>query len=54
MCSKKKIDLNHSVFNMITKLNESKTLTKHISCACKCIFDGKKCNSDQWWDNHKC
>ena len=51
---KKKIDLNHSVFNMITKLNESKTLTKHISCACKCIFDGKKCNSDQWWDNHKC
>ena len=23
------------------------TLTKHISCKCKCKFDGKKCNSNQ-------
>ena len=35
-------DLNLSVFNMITVINESKTLTKHISCECKCRFDGKK------------
>ena len=28
-------DLNLSVFNMITGINESKTLTKHISCECK-------------------
>ena len=27
-------DLNLSVFNMITGINESKTLTKHISCEC--------------------
>ena len=27
---------------------------KHISCECKCRFDGKKCNSDQWWNNDKC
>ena len=40
-------DLNLSVFNIITGINESKTLTKHISCKCKCIFDGRKCNSDQ-------
>ena len=33
---------------MITKLNQSKILTKHISCAYKCIFDGRKCNLDQW------
>ena len=32
-------DLNLSVFNMITGINESKTLTKHISCDCKCRFD---------------
>ena len=31
-------DLNLSVFNMITGINESKTLTKHISCKCKCRF----------------
>ena len=39
--SNKTEDLNLSVFNMITGINESKTLTKHISCECKCIFDGK-------------
>ena len=47
-------DLNLSVFNMITGINESKTLTEHISCECKCRFDGRKCNSDQWWNNNKC
>ena len=30
-------DLNLSVFNMITRINESKTLTKHISCESKSI-----------------
>ena len=47
-------DSNLSVFNMITGINESKTLTKHISCECKCKFDGRSCNSDQWWNNDKC
>ena len=35
-------DLNLSMFNMITRINESKVLAKHISCKCKCRFDGKK------------
>ena len=26
---------------MITGINELKTLTKHISCECKCKFDGR-------------
>ena len=47
-------DINLSMFNMITGINESKTLTKHISCECKCKFDERKCNSDQWWNNDKC
>ena len=47
-------DLNLSIFNMITGINESKTLTKHISCEYECRFDGRKCNSDQWWNNRKC
>ena len=37
--------LNLSIFNMITGINESKTLPKHISCKCKYKFDGKKCNT---------
>ena len=39
---------------MITRINESRTLTKHISCECKCKFDGRKCNSYQKWNNDKC
>ena len=35
---------------MITGINESKTLTKHVSCKCKCKFDGRKCNSNQKWN----
>ena len=38
-------DLNLRVFNMITGINELKALTKHMSCECKCKFDGRKCNS---------
>ena len=47
-------DFNLSVFNMITGIAESKTLIKHILCKCKCKFDGRKCHSDQWWNNNKC
>ena len=39
---------------MITGINEPKTLTKHIWCECKCRFDGRKCDSDQCWNNDKC
>ena len=35
-------DINLSVFNKITEINELKTLTIHISCKCKCRFDGRK------------
>ena len=52
--SNKTEGLNLRVFNMITKINESKTSTKHKSCECKCKFDGRKCNSDQWWNKSKC
>ena len=29
---------------MIAGINESKTLTKHLSCKCKCKFDSRKCH----------
>ena len=47
MHSKETEDLNLSIFNMITGINESKTLTKHISCEYKCKFGGTKYNSNQ-------
>ena len=39
---------------MITGINESKTLAKHISCKYKCKLDRKKFKSNQWWKNDKC
>ena len=47
-------NLNLSVFNMITGINESKILTKQISWECKCWFDRRNSNSNQWWNNDKC
>ena len=47
-------DLNLSVFNMITKINESEILRKYISCECRCKFDGTICKSNQRWNNNKC
>ena len=46
--------LNLSLFSIITRINELKTLLKHISCKCKCRFDGRKCHSNQWWNSKKC
>ena len=47
-------DLNLNMFNIIAGINELKTLTKHISCKCRCKFDGTKCNSNQMWNNNSC
>ena len=51
---KKTENLNIHVFDMIIGINESKKLTKHVSCECKCKLDGKKSNSNQKWTNDKC
>ena len=47
-------DVNLRVFSMITRVNDPKTLAKHISCEYKCIYYGKKCNSNQKWNSDKC
>ena len=47
-------DLNLSMFNIITEINESKALTNCISCKCKSRFDGKNFSSIKWWNNDKC
>ena len=36
------------------KKDASKILSRDLSCKCKCRFDGKECNSDQWCNNDKC
>ena len=39
---------------MIPGISESKALTNHASCKCKCNFDDRKCNSNQKWNNDNC
>ena len=29
-------------------------MNKALSCECKCKFDERKCNSNQWWSIDKC
>ena len=40
-------------FNIIIGINESRILTKDISCKSKCKFDGRKWNLNQKWNNDK-
>ena len=40
-------DINVKVFSMTTRINEVKTVVKHISCDCKCKFNCATCNSNQ-------
>ena len=39
---------------MITRINEAKTLVKHISCDCKYKFNGTTLNLNQKKNNEKC
>ena len=39
---------------MKTEMKESKKLTKHVSCKCKCKLDSGKCNPNQKWNNDNC
>ena len=34
--------------------NETKTMTKHISCDCKSNFNSTTCNSNENWNNETC
>ena len=50
---KKTQDLNSSVFNVLTEINDWKTLIKHILLKCVYRFDGRKCNSNQKRNNNR-
>ena len=49
--SNKTEDLN---LNVITGINESKTLNNHISWECKCKLRGTKCKYNQLWNSDRC
>ena len=42
------------MFDMITGINKSKTLTKRSKCKFNGKFNGGKCHLNQKWNNEKC
>ena len=42
--------IEYDILNMITRINEDKTLVKHLFCDCKCEFSSATCNSNQKWN----
>ena len=47
-------DVDVKIFYMIARINEAKTLVKHISCDCKCKFNSTTCNSNKKLNNDEC
>ena len=45
--------LNLRAFNMITGINKSRTLIKHISRKLECMYDGRKYQLHQNWTNDR-
>ena len=51
---KKKKSVNVKVFDVIANKNQAKTMTKHVSCDCKCKFNSTASMSNQKWNNKTC
>ena len=38
----------------MSRINETKYISWHETCACKCRLDASDCNNKQCWNNDKC
>ena len=47
-------DLNVTVFNLMSRTNETRFIKWHEKCKCKCRLDAIICNSKQRWNKNKC
>ena len=47
-------DLNVKVFNLMSRINETKNIKWHETCKCECRFDVIVCNNEQSWNKNKC
>ena len=52
--SSKTKDVNVKAFNVMTRINEAKTMAKHGSCDCKYKLNSVTCDSNQNWNNKTC
>ena len=54
MCSEKNKQKTQMLKHLIWQQTEAKTMTKHISCDCKCKFNRTTGNSNLKWNNKTC
>ena len=47
-------DLNVKVFNLMSRINETKNIKWHEAFKCKCRLDAIVCNNKQRWNKNKC
>ena len=47
-------DLNVKVFNLMSRINETRPIKWHETCKCKCRLDASVCNNKQRWNDGKC
>ena len=43
-----------SVFNLMSRTNETRHIQWHETCKCKCRLDASVCNNRQRWNDDKC
>ena len=42
------------VSNLVSRTNETRHISWHETCKCKCRLDPSVCNNKQYWNNDKC
>ena len=47
-------NMNIKVFNLISRINETRHVSWHETCKCKCKLHASVCNNKQRWNNDKC
>ena len=47
-------DLNVKVFNLMSRINETRHIKWHGTCKWKCRLDASVCNNKHRWNNDKC
>ena len=46
--------MNIKVFNQISRTNETRYVSWHATCKCKCRLDVSACNNRKRWNKDKC
>ena len=47
-------NMNIKVFNMLSRINETRRITWHETCKCICRFTKAVCNDKQEWNENNC